>query len=174
MTEEQKPIDMVLYCPNCTNPECDGLCVGGSRSVPEQKPTNQTTMNHEQWLAIREGHLNAASAEYFGARPRIDNPANRRIFYAGHCKGYDAATPVPAPAEQVVTQTIDVPGLTVTKGYRVRLLVESMRDLIAENNDLKAKVESAPKPEIEAHNAEVERKKAEKKAQKQIARGLRS
>ena len=33
-----------MTCPNCTNPECDGLCVGGSRSVPEQKPTEETTM----------------------------------------------------------------------------------------------------------------------------------
>ena len=26
-----------MTCPNCTNPECDGLCVGGSRSVPEKR-----------------------------------------------------------------------------------------------------------------------------------------
>lgn len=48
---------------------------------------------YETWLALREGHFNAASEEYFAARPQLDSAANRRIFYAGHCKGYDAAAP---------------------------------------------------------------------------------
>jgi hypothetical protein len=48
--------------------------------------------NYERHTAIREGHFNQASDEYFEARPQIDSAANRRVFYAGHCKGYDTAT----------------------------------------------------------------------------------
>lgn len=49
----------------------------------------------ERYLAIREGHFNADSEAYFEARPHRDTPQNRRIFYAGHCKGYDAAMEKP-------------------------------------------------------------------------------
>jgi len=56
-------------------------------SVAPAQPT------HEQYLAVREGHFNAASDKYFEARPQLDSAVNRRIFYAGHCKGYDAHTP---------------------------------------------------------------------------------
>lgn len=45
----------------------------------------------EHWLAVREGHHNAAAEEYFSARPHLDTPDIRRVFYAGHCKGYDVA-----------------------------------------------------------------------------------
>lgn len=51
--------------------------------------------NCEQYNAIREGHFNAASEEYFNARPQLDSNHNRRIFQAGHSKGYDAAHPTP-------------------------------------------------------------------------------
>lgn len=47
--------------------------------------------DYERYIAIREGHFNVASDEYFDARPELDNPVNRRIFYGAHCKGYDAA-----------------------------------------------------------------------------------
>ena len=46
--------------------------------------------DREHWLVLREGHLNAAAAQYFGARPQLDNAHNQRIFYAGHCAGYQA------------------------------------------------------------------------------------
>lgn len=45
-------------------------------------------MSREHWLAIREGHFNAAAEQYFTARPQLDTAAQRRIFYAGHCAGY--------------------------------------------------------------------------------------
>jgi hypothetical protein len=49
-------------------------------------------MNRETYLAIREGHLNVARGDYFDARPHNDTDDQRRVFYAGHCKGYDAAS----------------------------------------------------------------------------------
>jgi hypothetical protein len=50
----------------------------------------------ETWLAIREGHLNAASDSYFTARPQLDSAVNRRIFCAGHFSGYGDEAPQPA------------------------------------------------------------------------------
>jgi hypothetical protein len=67
-------------------------------------------VDREQWLAIREGHFNAASAEYFDARPQLDSAVNRRIFYAGHCKGYDVAPPAQTPP-RLTDEWLDVHGL---------------------------------------------------------------
>jgi hypothetical protein len=61
-------------------------------------------LTHEQWLAVREGHLNVASSEYFDARPQLDSAGNRRIFYAGHCKGYEAAYPAQTPIRDLLIQ----------------------------------------------------------------------
>lgn len=63
--------------------------------------TTTVLSEREQFLAIREGHLNAAAAQYFGARPQLDNAHNQRIFYAGHCAGYDAALSSPPPVQPV-------------------------------------------------------------------------
>jgi hypothetical protein len=49
-------------------------------------------MNKETYLAVRESCANSASEEYFDARPHSDDNERRRVFYAGHCKGYDAAS----------------------------------------------------------------------------------
>jgi hypothetical protein len=54
----------------------------------------------ETWLAIREGHLNAASDSYFTARPQLDSAVNRRIFYAGHSSGYGDEAPQPAAQQE--------------------------------------------------------------------------
>ena len=58
-------------------------------SLKGAAPPAETT--YEQYLAIRESHLNAAEEAYFDVRPQVDSAASRRIFYAGHSKGYDAA-----------------------------------------------------------------------------------
>lgn len=64
---------------------------------PAQQPVSAEA-DRERFLAIREGHHNAAEREYFDARPQIDTGDRRRVFYAGFCKGYDAAlTPPQAP-----------------------------------------------------------------------------
>lgn len=69
----------------------------------------------ERYLAIREGHFNADSEAYFEARPDRDTPQNRRIFYAGHCKGYDVAMENQQPIDMVLfcpncgKQHIDAP-----------------------------------------------------------------
>jgi len=47
---------------------------------------NQLT--DEQHRALCEADCNAASDEYFGARPQLDSDVNRRIFYAGHRKAW--------------------------------------------------------------------------------------
>jgi hypothetical protein len=75
----------------------------------KEKPimTNQNQLieqsPHEQWLAVREGHFNAAAEAYFSARPQLDSAVNRRIFYAGHCKGYDDRAHLEQPAEPAPT-----------------------------------------------------------------------
>ena len=53
-------------------------------------------IEHEKWLAIREGHFNAAVEEYFRHRPDAESPSNSRVFYAGHCCGYEATTKLEA------------------------------------------------------------------------------
>lgn len=49
----------------------------------ERKP-----MTEEQDRALCEAFCNAASDEYFKARPQLDSDVNRRIFYAGHRKAW--------------------------------------------------------------------------------------
>lgn len=51
--------------------------------APQQKP-----LTDEQDRALCEAYCNAASDEYFKARPQLDSSANRRIFYAGHRKAW--------------------------------------------------------------------------------------
>ncbi len=45
-------------------------------------------LTDEQDRALCEAHYNDASEEYFSARPQMDSAVNRRIFYAGHRKGW--------------------------------------------------------------------------------------
>jgi hypothetical protein len=45
-------------------------------------------LTKEQDIAVCEGHFNSDSDEYFKARPQLDSAVNRRIFYAGHRKGW--------------------------------------------------------------------------------------
>ena len=56
---------------------------------PQRKP-----LTGEQDRALCEAYCNDASDEYFKARPAMDFPEMRRIFYAGHRKAwinYEAA-----------------------------------------------------------------------------------
>ena len=56
---------------------------------PQRKP-----LTDEQDRALCEAYCNDASDEYFKARPALDFPEMRRIFYAGHRKAwisYEAA-----------------------------------------------------------------------------------
>jgi hypothetical protein len=83
-----QPAAQPTNCRHCGGPEtvlCGGQC----------KPAAQPK-KRETWLAIREGHLNAASDSYFTARPQLDSAVNRRIFYAGHSSGYGDEAPQPA------------------------------------------------------------------------------
>jgi hypothetical protein len=51
-------------------------------------------LTDEQDRALCEAYCNDASDEYFKARPAMDFPEMRRIFYAGHRKAwinYEAA-----------------------------------------------------------------------------------
>jgi hypothetical protein len=80
-------------------------------------PVDAGQRERERWLAVREGHLNAADAEYFTARLQLDNGHNHRIFYAGFCKGYDSALSSPAPvqAEQDKFDEVLLPFLTLMR-----------------------------------------------------------
>ena len=58
------------------------------------KQPHRKTFTDEQDRALCEAYCNNASDEYFKARPTLDFPEMRRIFYAGHRKawiGYEAA-----------------------------------------------------------------------------------
>jgi len=57
-------------------------------STAQAKPA----LTQEQDNALCEGHFNSDSDEYFKARPQLDSAVNRRIFYAGHRKGWLAKT----------------------------------------------------------------------------------
>lgn len=48
---------------------------------------------NEQDIALREGMQAGAEAEYFDARPHLDNNDRRRVFGAGFQRGWDAAVP---------------------------------------------------------------------------------
>lgn len=45
---------------------------------------------NEKEHAIMEGDRIAHCDEYFGARPSIDSPHNRKIFSAGFDRGYES------------------------------------------------------------------------------------
>ena len=55
-------------------------------------PAPAVPLTDEQDRALCEAHCNDATDEYFNARPQLDSAANRRIFYAGHRKGWLART----------------------------------------------------------------------------------
>ena len=61
-----------------------GAIVEELRMSTDAKPHTR-----EQFVAIREAHLDNMQEQYFVARPHLDNPANRRIYYGGFCHGYD-------------------------------------------------------------------------------------
>lgn len=46
------------------------------------------TTKDERDRALCEAHCNDSQDEYFKARPHLDSDVNRRIFYAGHRKGW--------------------------------------------------------------------------------------
>lgn len=48
-----------------------------------------STGAYEEFSAVREAHTNTASAEYFAARPQVDDERNRACYEAGHKRGYD-------------------------------------------------------------------------------------
>jgi hypothetical protein len=52
-------------------------------SPPQRQP-----LTDEQDRALCEAYCNGASDEYFKARPALDFPEMRRIFYAGHRKAW--------------------------------------------------------------------------------------
>jgi hypothetical protein len=58
------------------------------RIARELGDKNPLLLTDEQERAVCEGECNAASDEYFKARPQLDSAVNRRIFYAGHRKGW--------------------------------------------------------------------------------------
>jgi hypothetical protein len=51
-------------------------------------PTQAQPLTDEQDRALCEAYCNDASDEYFKARPALDFPEMRRIFYAGHRKAW--------------------------------------------------------------------------------------
>lgn len=52
------------------------------------QPVERKPMTDDQDRALCEAFCNAASDEYFKARPQLDSDVNRRIFYAGHRKAW--------------------------------------------------------------------------------------
>ena len=73
----------------------DGDSVPVGRSISSQwkpvlftAPPQRKPLTDEQDRALCEAYCNYASDEYFKARPSLDFPAMRRIFYAGHRKAW--------------------------------------------------------------------------------------
>lgn len=92
----------------------------GKADSPIAQPA-PVPLTDEQDRALCEAHCNDASDEYFKARPQLDSAANRRIFYAGHRKGWlahgIAASPQPAPVPLTDTEThAELWKLAVRKG----------------------------------------------------------
>ena len=69
---------MIAYAKACTEPLY-------TRPAQQAKPQ---PLSDEQDRALCEAHCDAASDEYFKARPQLDSDVNRRIFYAGHRKAW--------------------------------------------------------------------------------------
>lgn len=61
----------------------NGITLAYTHPAPQQKP-----LTDEQDRALCEAYCNAASDEYFKARPQLDSDVNRRIFGAGHRKAW--------------------------------------------------------------------------------------
>ena len=53
--------------------------------------TNQVNQ-YERHMAIQEAYQIHDSDEYFKARPQLECGDRRKVFYAGHIRGYQAAT----------------------------------------------------------------------------------
>ena len=60
----------------------------GTKLYAAQPAPAAVPLTDEQDRALCEAHYNDASEEYFSARPQMDSAVNRRIFYAGHRKGW--------------------------------------------------------------------------------------
>jgi hypothetical protein len=62
---------------------------GGFADVSSAQPAPvPVPLTDEQDRSLCEAHCNDATDEYFNARPQLGSAANRRIFYAGHRKGW--------------------------------------------------------------------------------------
>ena len=62
--------------------------------------TNQVNQ-YERHMAIQEAYQIHDSDEYFKARPQLECGDRRKVFYAGHIRGYQAATKA---SEQRITE----------------------------------------------------------------------
>lgn len=62
--------------------------------------TNQVNQ-YERHMAIQEAYQIHDSDEYFKARPQLECGDRRKVFYAGHIRGYQAATQA---SEQRITE----------------------------------------------------------------------
>lgn len=60
------------------------LYADGTAQHQEPPQQERKPMTDEQDRALCEAYCNAASDEYFKARPQLDSDVNRRIFCAGH------------------------------------------------------------------------------------------
>jgi len=58
------------------------------KSIEEDYSPKRQPLTDEQDRAVCEAYCNDASDEYFKARPALDFPEMRRIFYAGHRKAW--------------------------------------------------------------------------------------
>lgn len=89
--ESLNALPLYLAPPPC--PTCEAL----ARTVMLDQTSHDTQrkpLTNEQERALCEAYCNDASDEYFKARPALDFPEMRRIFYAGHRKAwinYEAA-----------------------------------------------------------------------------------
>lgn len=82
-----------------TMPEAEDWCFVSGGKDPTSKlegkwfplyttPPQRKPLTDEQDRALCEAYCNDASDEYFKARPAMDFPEMRRIFYAGHRKAW--------------------------------------------------------------------------------------
>jgi hypothetical protein len=85
----QEPVSMYE---DWYNPNSCGHCgmVGGHIDTCKlyASPPQRQPLTDEQDRALCEAYCNDASDEYFKARPVLDFPEMRRIFYAGHRKAW--------------------------------------------------------------------------------------
>ena len=82
----------LCYAYNVADPVRDMLFALQDRIT--ELEAQRKPLTDEQDRALCEAYCNDASDEYFKARPALDFPEMRRIFYAGHRKAwisYEAA-----------------------------------------------------------------------------------